>query len=147
MSDANRVGRLLVAPMNGWAEAAAQLVMRAALAQIFWSSGQTKIASWSTTLMLFSEEYRVPLIPAELAAYAATAFELACPILLAVGLLTRLALVPLLAMTIVIQAFVYPTSWPDHIVWFAMIGYLMIRGPGILSLDNVFFGRTIIRAT
>jgi putative oxidoreductase len=138
---------LLVAPMNGWAEAAAQLVTRAALAQIFWSSGQTKIASWSTTLMLFSEEYRVPLIPAEFAAYAATAFELACPILLVAGLFTRLALLPLLAMTIVIQAFVYPTSWPDHIVWFAMIGYLMIRGPGILSLDHVWFGRAVVRMT
>jgi putative oxidoreductase len=127
--------------MNGRAETAAQFVMRVALAQIFWSSGQTKIASWSTTLMLFSEEYRVPLVPAELAAYAATAFELACPVLLVVGLLTRLALLPLLAMTIVIQSFVYPTSWPDHIVWFAMIGYLLVRGPGILSLDNVLSGR------
>jgi len=142
MLDTNLFGRWLLAPVAGRSEAAAQLVMRVALAQIFWRSGQTKIASWSSTLMLFAEEYRVPAVPAELAAYAATAFELACPILLVVGVLTRVALLPLLGMTIVIQTFVYPQSWPDHIVWFAMIAYLLVRGPGPLSVDYFLLGRT-----
>ncbi len=141
MLDSRLFRRCLLAPVAGRPEAAAQLLMRVALAQIFWKSGQTKIASWSTTLMLFSEEYRVPIVPAELAAYAATAFELACPILLVAGALTRLALLPLLAMTIVIQTFVYPQSWPDHIVWLAMIAYLLVRGPGALSVDFLLLGR------
>ncbi|MGH6894221.1 MAG: DoxX family membrane protein [Dongiaceae bacterium] len=143
MLDLHLFRRCLLAPIAGRPEAVAQCVMRVALAQIFWRSGQTKIASWSTTLMLFSEEYRVPAVPAEAAAYAAAAFELACPILLVAGFLTRLALLPLLAMTIVIQSFVYPLSWPDHIVWFAMICYLLVRGPGILSLDYLLLGRNV----
>lgn len=141
MPDVHSLRRWLFTPISGRPEAIVQFITRVALAQIFWLSGQTKIASWSTTLMLFSEEYRVPVIPAGLAAYAATAFELACPILLVAGAFTRVALLPLLGMTIVIQIFVYPQSWPDHIVWLAMIGYLLVRGPGILSLDYLLLGR------
>jgi putative oxidoreductase len=114
-----------------------QLAFRVALAGIFWSSGQSKIASWDTTIVLFRDEYRVPLLPPELAATLATAVELVCPVLLLLGLATRLATVPMLAMTFVIQVFVYPESWTVHLTWAAMLLYLLSRGPGPLAIDHL----------
>jgi putative oxidoreductase len=114
-----------------------QLAFRVALAGIFWSSGQSKIASWDTTIVLFRDEYRVPLLPPELAATMATAVELICPVLLLLGLATRLATVPMLAMTFVIQVFVYPESWTVHLTWAAMLLYLLSRGPGPLAIDHL----------
>jgi putative oxidoreductase len=108
---------------------------RIGIAAVFFRSGLTKLDSWSMTTMLFAEEYRVPLLPAELAATMATAFELACPVLLALGLATRLATLPLLAMTIVIQLFVYQSSWIDHAMWASLLLLLLARGAGPLSLD------------
>jgi putative oxidoreductase len=67
----------------------------------------------------------------------AAAVELSTPILLVLGLLTRLATLPMIAMTLVIQVFVYPMSWVDHLIWAAMLLLLLSRGPGVLSLDHL----------
>lgn len=113
------------------------LPLRFAVATVFWNSGMTKLPNWNTTLALFAEEYRVPLLPPELAAYMATTIELTTPVLLVLGLLTRPAAIALLGMTIVIEIFVYPQAWPTHIQWAAMILVLLCRGAGRLSIDHL----------
>lgn len=114
-----------------------ELLFRVALALVFWRSGQTKLASWPTTLALFADEYRVPVIPPELAAYLATTVEIAGPIALLLGLGTRIAAAAMLAMTITIQLFVFPESYPVHLLWAGPLLYLIWRGPGLLSLDHL----------
>lgn len=121
-----------------------QFMFRVAVAGVFWESGLLKLDSWGTTLVLFRDEYRVPLLPPEIAAYLATAVELTCPVLLAVGLATRLATLPLLGMTAVIQLFVYPDSWIAHLAWAAMLLFVLTRGPGLLSLDHLIARRFLI---
>jgi putative oxidoreductase len=117
------------------------LLARIGVGAVFFRSGLLKLESWQTTVLLFREEYRVPLLPPELAAYVATGCELACPVLLVLGLATRLAALPLLAMTIVIQLFVYPGSWVDHTMWAALLLLLVARGPGAISLDALIARR------
>jgi putative oxidoreductase len=114
-----------------------QLLFRFGVGVIFWRSAQSKLASWDTTLLLFREEYKVPVLPPELAAYLATAVELAAPVLLVLGLATRLGAAAMLAMALVIQLFVYPQSYPDHLLWAGPLAYLIIRGPGTVSLDHL----------
>ncbi|MCC6467680.1 MAG: FAD-dependent oxidoreductase [Alphaproteobacteria bacterium] len=114
-----------------------QLFLRLWMAEIFWSSGLTKIASWSTTIALFQDEYMVPVLPPELAAYLSTTAELACPVLLAFGLGTRLAAVPLMVMTLVIQ-FTY-LDRAEHFYWLMVLGQIALRGPGFLSLDRAIW--------
>jgi putative oxidoreductase len=114
-----------------------QFLFRLAIAGVFWNSGQTKIASWQTTLVLFRDEYRVPLLSPELAASLAATVELTCPVLLVIGLLTRLATLPMLAMTIVIEIFVYPENWLEHLTWASLLLFILTRGPGALSLDHL----------
>jgi putative oxidoreductase len=117
-----------------------QLAFRIAIAAVFWSSGLTKIASWDTTIALFRDEYRVPLLPPELAAAVSATFELSCSTLIIVGLATRLATLPLLGMTFVIEVFVYPEYWAMHLMWTSILLFLLTRGPGLLSLDH-YVGR------
>lgn len=116
---------------------AVQLAARLAVAGVFWRSGQTKIASWDLTIELFRNEYQVPLLPPELAATLATGFELGCSLLLLIGLATRFAALPLLGMTIVIQTFVYPENWPEHLTWAALLLLLVLRGGGAFSIDQL----------
>lgn len=112
-----------------------QLMARCSMAIVFWRSGQTKIANWDLTLQLFANEYKVPILPPEIAAPLAAAVELSTPILLVLGLFTRLATLPMIAMTLVIQVFVYPQSWADHLAWLTFLLLLLTRGPGAISLD------------
>ena len=112
-----------------------QLMARFSMAIVFWRSGQTKIANWDLTLQLFTNEYKVPVLPPEIAAPMAAAVELSTPILLVLGLFTRLATLPMIAMTLVIQIFVYPQSWADHLAWMTFLLLLLTRGPGVISLD------------
>jgi putative oxidoreductase len=114
-----------------------QILARFGVAGVFFRSGMTKLANWDLTVQLFQDEYRVPLLPADIAALLGTGFEIACPILLALGLFTRLATLPLLAMTAVIQLFVYPSSWPEHLTWTALLVFLLTRGAGPYSLDHI----------
>ena len=117
--------------------AIAPLFMRFGMGLVFWRSAQTKLANWDTTLLLFREEYRVPVLPPELAAYLATAVELTAPVFLVFGLGARLGASAMLAMTLVIQLFVYPQSYPDHLLWAGPLLYLILRGPGTLSIDHL----------
>lgn len=116
------------------------LVNRVAIAAIFWLSARTKVEGWFTVsdsaYLLFREEYKLPLLPPELAAHMATVAEHVFPILLALGLFTRLSALALLGMTLVIQVFVYPDAWPTHLSWAGLMLYLVGRGAGPLSLDR-----------
>ncbi len=118
-----------------------QFVFRLSVGGVFWHSGLSKLDSWQITVVLFRDEYRVPVLPPELAATVATGVELSMPVLLVLGLATRLATLPLLAMTLVIQTFVYPESWNAHLMWIAMLGFVLTRGPGALSLDHLIARR------
>jgi putative oxidoreductase len=113
------------------------LPLRLAIATVFWNSGTTKLANWDTTLALFSDEYQVPLIPPAIAAVMAATIELTTPVLIVLGLMTRLAAFVLLGMTAVIEIFVYPQAWPTHIQWAAMLLVLLCRGAGTVSLDHL----------
>jgi putative oxidoreductase len=108
---------------------------------VFWNSGTTKLANWDTALALFTDEYKVPLLPPELAAYLAASIELTTPVLLVLGLMTRPAAAILLGMVTFIEIFVYPLAWPTHIQWAAMLLILLSRGPGNLSLDHLLWRR------
>jgi putative oxidoreductase len=119
-----------------------QLMARVSMAMIFWRSGQAKIANWDLTLQLFANEYKVPILPPEIAAPMAAAVELSTPVLLVLGLFTRLATLPMIGMTLVIQLFVYPQAWVDHLTWATMLLLLLSRGPGLISLDHVI-GRAL----
>jgi len=111
------------------------LLPRLAVATVFWNSGLTRLANWNATVALFADEYKVPVLPPEPAAYMATAIELSAPVLLVLGLLTRPVAAVLLGMTAVIEIFVYPLAWPTHIQWAAMLLILLCRGAGSLSAD------------
>lgn len=130
----------LIAFLEGTPHSLIALLARFGIAGIFWRSGQTKVDGWTvtdSTLFLFAEEYKVPLLPPEAAAYLAAGAEHLFPPLLVLGLATRLSAAALLGMTLVIQLFVYPNLWPDHAVWAAALVYLMARGPGRLSMDHL----------
>jgi hypothetical protein len=92
-------------------------------------------------IALFTDEYRLPLLPPDLAAYIAATIELSTPALLVLGLFTRAASAMLLAMTAVIEIFVYSQAWPTHIQWAAMLLVLLCRGPGSLSLNHWLWRR------
>jgi putative oxidoreductase len=114
------------------------LPLRLAVATVFWNSAMTKLASWQAAVYLFQNEYKLPLLPPESAAYMAASIELSTPVLLVLGLLTRPAAAVLLGMTAVIEIFVYPLAWPTHIQWAAMLLVLLARGAGAVSLDALF---------
>ncbi len=121
------------------------LVARFAVASVFWRSGQTKVEGFfrlkDNTFFLFREEYMVPLLPPDVAAYLSTIAEHVFPVLLVVGLASRLSALGLLVMTAVIQTFVYPDGWPEHILWVASLLLIIARGPGAISLDHLIWGR------
>lgn len=127
--------RWALGALDSWLAPLYQIFIRFWMAEIFWTSGQTKIASWDTTVQFFAEEYRVPLLPPELAATLATATELAAPILLLFGLGARFAAVPLIAMTLVIQ-FTYLDK-AEHWLWLMALGLIALRGAGPLSIDRL----------
>ncbi|MEI8325213.1 MAG: DoxX family protein [Betaproteobacteria bacterium] len=129
------------------------IVGRFSLAAVFWNSGQTKVQGFAidlvqgqfqlglphlseSALVLFRDEYRVPLIPPEFAAPMAALGEHLFSAMLLIGLATRFSALALLGMTAVIQLFVYPGAYPTHGTWAAVLLYLMARGPGSLSIDH-----------
>jgi len=127
----------LIALLERFPKSLLQFLFRFSIAAVFWSSGQTKIASWQTTIALFRDEYKVPLLPPELAATLAATVELSCPVLLVLGLATRLATLPMLGMTFVIEVFVYPQDWVEHLTWAALLLPILTRGPGAIALDRL----------
>jgi putative oxidoreductase len=128
--------------LSGWVgDSLLALCARIALGAIFFLSGRTKVEGFLTVsegaYTLFREEYKVPLLPPELAAHLATYAEHLLPMLLVLGLFTRLSALGLLGMTAVIQLFVYPDAWPTHLSWAMLALYLAGRGAGAASLDNL----------
>ena len=117
------------------------LVARLGIASIFFLSGRTKVEGILTitpsTYELFQTEYVLPLVPPHVAAHLATYSEHAFPILLVLGLFTRLSALALLGMTTVIEVFVYPEAWPTHLSWAGLLLLLIGRGAGAWSLDRV----------
>lgn len=132
-----------VAMMTGrWAQSLTLLFVRVVLAGIFWRAGRTKVESDSwlsisdTTYFLFEEDFSGVPLPPEMAAVAATYAEHLFPILLVLGLFTRLSALALLIMTLVIQIFVFPDAWWQvHSLWAALALVLIVRGAGSISLD------------
>ena len=123
-----------------------ELMARVAVGAVFFKSGLVKIASWDITVGLFADEYKVPLLPPEIAAYLGAAAELACPVLIVLGLFTRLGAAALLGMTLVIEIFVYPDNWAEHLMWATILLYLVTRGAGALSIDHLIAKRLFGRA-
>jgi len=117
------------------------LVQRLGVAAVFFQSGRTKVEGFltipDTTVELFRSEYALPLLPPDLAAYLAAGAEHLFPILLVLGLFTRISSAALLAMTLVIQVFVYPDAWPTHLSWAGLLLPLIALGGGRLSLDRL----------
>lgn len=129
------------------------LVARFSIAAVFWKSGQTKIEGLSidivsgdftwgwprlseSAISLFQDEYRLPIIPAEAAALMAAWAEHMFPVLILLGLATRISSLALLGMTLIIQIFVYPDAYPTHGVWAVALLFLIVHGPGKLSIDD-----------
>lgn len=110
-------------------------LIRIQIAQIFWYSGLTKISSMTATIYLFEYEYKVPFVSPEIAAYLSAATEISMPLFLVIGLFTRLAALPLLFMTAVIE-FTY-LQLPEHIYWAFLLGVIIVYGPGKFSLDHL----------
>lgn len=132
------------------------LMLRIGVALVFWKSGLTKVVTtesgnWpampfqvaASTFSLFESEYMVPLLPPVLAAWLAAITELSMSTLLVVGLASRFAAAALLGMTLVIQVFVYPGNWPDHLFWAGALAIVLTRGPGAISLDALI-GRRLL---
>jgi putative oxidoreductase len=113
------------------------LLFRLAIASVFLPAGFLKLASWGSTIALFQDEYKVPGLPPILAATLATTFEVGCSALLIAGLATRLATLPLFGQIVTIQVFVYPQAWHEHLVWGAILLFLLTRGAGTVSLDHL----------
>ena len=116
------------------------LASRFGVGSIFFLSGRTKVDGGlnvsDTALLLFEQDYALPLISPVWAAHLATYAEHLLPLMLFLGLGTRLGALGLLGMTAVIQVFVYPGAYPTHGVWAAVLLYLLAQGPGALSVDR-----------
>ncbi|HEV8691896.1 MAG TPA: DoxX family protein [Ideonella sp.] len=135
----------------GWLEALQPLALLAArlyVARAFFLSGLTKIRDWDTTLALFTDEYHVPLLPPELAAYAGTTGELLLPVLLALGLAGRFSAMGLFVLNIVavlsLQE-VAEAALQQHIFWGSLLAGLILWGPGKWSVDH-FLGPRFLGA-
>ena len=139
-------------------DSAIALLGRFSIAAIFWKSGQTKIEGFvfdfvageylfgwprlsDSAVALFQDEYKLPLIPPELAAPMAAFAEHLFPVLLLLGLATRFSALALLVMTLTIQIFVYPDAYPTHGVWGAVLLFLVARGGGAISVDHLLMRR------
>lgn len=137
-------------------------VARFSIAAVFWNSGQTKVQGFVVNLVsgefvlgwprlsdsavaLFQDEYKLPFIAPAIAAPLAAVAEHVFPLLILIGLGTRLSAAALLGMTLVIQLLVYPGAYATHATWAAVLLYLMARGPGVLSIDHWLAGRSATR--
>ena len=144
-------------------DSAIALLGRFSIAAVFWKSGQTKIEGFAadfvagefslgwprlsdSAVALFLGEYKLPLIPPEVAAPMAAFAEHLFPVLLLLGLATRFSALALLVMTLTIQIFVYPDHWAEHLIWASLLLLIFARGAGVFSLDFIagrFFRRGV----
>jgi len=128
----------------------ADLAVRVFVAAVFFQSGLTKIANWSSTLSLFENEYAVPLLPPAIAAFLGTGVELFFPVLLVLGLGTRFAAFVLFVFNIV-AVVSYPdlgaAGLKDHQLWGLLLLVTLLHGPGALSLDRLIGRRWLAAST
>ena len=137
--------RTAIAALDSVPYSVIALIARAATFSVFIRSGTQKLSDWSSTLLLFQNEYHTPVLPPVIAAYTATAMELGCSSLILIGLFTRASTLALLGMTATIQLFIYPDAWPTHIQWLAFMILIVLRGPGAWSLDALIGPRLLGR--
>ena len=123
------------------------LMARVPVAGVFWLSGRTKVDGWNifrineSAVLLFENEFRLPLLNPVFAAHITALAEHVFPVLLVIGLATRYSALALLVMTAVIQIFVFPDAWPTHGTWTACFLILIARGPGEISIDHLIARR------
>jgi len=128
--------------LTEWGGSLMSLALRLYLGWIFFKSGLTKIADWDSTVQLFTDEYQTPLLSPELAAMMGTAGELALPVLLFAGLLSRPAALGLFMVNLM-AVISYPQLWKfdcpaainDHKYWGMLLLVLVVFGPGRFALD------------
>ncbi len=114
------------------------------MGQVFFLSGLTKIRDWGTTVALFTDEYKVPLLPPAMAALMGTAGELVLPVLLVLGLGGRFAALGLFvvnAVAVVSLAEIAPAALQQHVFWGALLAGVAIYGPGAWSLERMVWPR------
>jgi len=153
-----RLLRAGIAALQRIPDDAIALLGRFSIAAVFWKSGQTKVQGFAIDIVngefqlglpqlsdsvvaLFREEYKLPLLPPELAAPMAAFAEHLFPLLILIGLATRFSALALLVMTATIQLLVYPDAYPTHGVWAAVLLFLVARGPGAVSIDHLIARR------
>jgi putative oxidoreductase len=140
--------RAIAAVLDKIPQSLISLAARIFPAAVFWRSGQTKVEGFHVTdnaIALFRDEYKLPLIDPGLAANIAAFSEHFFPVLLVIGLASRLSALALLGMTAVIEIFVYPYAWPEQGVWAVCFLVVIARGPGIFSLDHLIARRFATR--
>lgn len=118
-----------------WLKGLSLLAIRLWLAQFFFFSGLTKLRSWPATVALFTNEYHVPVLPPEIAAVLSATAELSLPVLLVVGLFSRLAAAGLFAMVLVIELFVYPGTTENYYIML-LTGAIVANGSGMFGVDD-----------
>lgn len=117
----------------------AALAARVYVAQVFFLSGLTKLRDWGTSVALFTDEYKVPLLSPTVAAVLATAGELVLPVLLVVGLAGRFSAIGLFvvnAVAVIALSEIAPAALQQHILWGALLAALAIYGMGPWSVDR-----------
>ena len=140
------LGHRIADPVDRWLGPVALLVLRLPIAIVFWRSGRAKVEGWNifsvrdSQYFLFREEFGMPL--PELTAHLTAIAEHILPILLVLGLFTRLSALGMFIMTMVIQFFVFPDAWLGaHMFWAAILFAVVALGPGPVSLDRLLFRR------
>jgi len=139
--------------MSSFPDTLLALLARFSIAAVFWTSGQTKVDGFKlnfvngefsfhlprladSAIALFQDEYKLPFLSPDIAAPMAAFAEHFFPVMILMGLATRFSALGLLFMTLVIQIFVYPSAYPTHGTWAAVLLYLVVHGPGEFSLDH-----------
>ncbi len=128
MGDLLHLGEVTLSPFL-------DLTIRLWLAQIFWVSGILKLANWDNAIALATYEYPVSWLDPLTAATVGAAIEVICPVFLALGLATRLAAIPLLSLSLVIQLEYQQLN--EHLYWAALFGWYVIMGAGSISMDRL----------
>ena len=134
------LSRRLLAALDSFPLSLGLIFARLSVAVVFWMSGRTKMDGWAisdSAIYLFEFEYRLPFIDPVIAVHAAAAAEHFFPLLLLLGLGARFAAVSLMIMIAVIQLLVLPDGWPTHFLWFSLLFMVLVRGPGVISLDHL----------
>ena len=127
-----------------WGGAILLLILRCYVGWQFMKSGLVKIQNWPGTLDLFHNEYHVPLLPPDLAAYMGAGGELFFPCLIFIGLFSRPAAIGLIGVN-AMAVISYPQLWEfecpaainDHFYWTILLVIVLVFGAGRFSIDGI----------